>query len=208
LADLTKYRLVLVPALYLVSDEAAANLVSYVASGGTAVVGPFSGVVDERDHVRLGGYLGAWRDLLGVRVQEHFPLRAGSTVALSDGSYGRLWTELATVDDAEVLVTYADGPLASGPALTRRRHGDGVAYYLTTQPVEADLRALLPRLAADAGIAPVVAAPAGVEAVRRRHADGRTYTFLANDGTSPVEVEVDGSRVTVSPGGFAVVRHA
>ena len=42
----------------------------------------------EDDHVRLGGYPGAFRDLLGVRVEEFFPLMPGETVALADGRRG------------------------------------------------------------------------------------------------------------------------
>src|SRR5690606_14813390 len=79
-ADLSRYRLLLAPALYLLDDAAAANLAGFVAAGGTLVVGPYSGIVDEHDHVRLGGYPGALRDLLGVRVTEFFPLDAGEQV--------------------------------------------------------------------------------------------------------------------------------
>jgi beta-galactosidase len=194
--DLSPYRLVLIPALYLVSDAGADNVASYVDGGGTVLIGPFSGVVDERDHVRLGGYPGAWRDLIGVRVQEHCPLPAGETVALSDGTRGRIWTELATVTDAETLLSYVEGPLAGSPALTRR----GTAYYLTTQPV--DIGPLLRRVAGDAGVRPAADVPPGVEAVRRQHADGRSYTFLANDTAAPVEV--DGT--TLPSGGMTVIR--
>ena len=51
------------------------------------------GIVDEHDQIRLGGYPGAFRDLLGVRVEEFFPLPAGETVALDDGGTGTLWSE-------------------------------------------------------------------------------------------------------------------
>ena len=50
----------------------------------------FSGIVDEHDHVRLGGYPGAFRDLLGVRVEEFFPLLdRARRWPLSDGGSGR-----------------------------------------------------------------------------------------------------------------------
>ena len=191
-ADLSRYRMVLVPALYLVSDAGAANLTGFVADGGTALVGPYSGVVDEHDQVRLGGYPGAWWDLLGVRVEEHFPLPAGGRVALDDGGTGLVWTELAAATDAEVLIGYADGPLAGRPALTRRSHGAGFAYYLTTHPDDAHLRGLLSRLAAEAGAEPVLPdPPEAVTAVRRRHPDGRSYTFIANDSPSDVLLPAD-----------------
>ena len=42
----------------------------------------FSGIVDSRDHVRLGGYPGAFRDVLGIVVEEFFPLRTAGSVSL------------------------------------------------------------------------------------------------------------------------------
>jgi beta-galactosidase len=60
-ADLSRYRLVLAPALYLVDDEGAQNLTGFAAGGGTLVVGFHSGAVDANCHVRLGGYPGAFR---------------------------------------------------------------------------------------------------------------------------------------------------
>src|SRR5207248_2357582 len=66
-AELSRYQVVFVPALYLVSDADAARLVSYVDSGGTLLVGPYSGVVDEQDRVR---YPSAFMDLAGVRIEE------------------------------------------------------------------------------------------------------------------------------------------
>ena len=81
-ADLSGYRLVLVPTLYLVTDAAAAPLAAAVeARRPPSLVTYFSGIVDEHDHIRLGGYPGAFRDLLGVRVEEFFPLLPASGAA-------------------------------------------------------------------------------------------------------------------------------
>jgi beta-galactosidase len=195
--DLDRYKLILAPALPLVSDVDAANLVSYVDNGGTVLIGPCGGVVDENDHVRLNGY-GAWGDLLGVRVEEFFPLAAGETVELSDRTRGHLWAELANATTAEVLLTYADGPLKGAPALTRK----GRAYYLTTHLDDKALRALLETIARAAGVAPVLAdPPPGIEAVQRRHTDGRTWTFIANDGPTDIEV----ANTHLSPGTLAIL---
>ncbi len=76
----------MVPTLYLVSDAAAASVAAAAARGATVVVTYWSGIVDEDDHIRLGGYPGAFRDLLGVRVEEFLPLRQGESVSLDDGT--------------------------------------------------------------------------------------------------------------------------
>ncbi|MFI7073026.1 beta-galactosidase [Micromonospora sediminicola] len=184
-ADLSRYRLVLAPTLYLTRDADADALRRFVETGGTALVTYFSGIVDEHDHIRLGGYPGAFRDLLGVRTEEFFPLRAGETVRLDDGARADVWTEWLHAEGAEVLAAYADGPLPGVPALTRHAVGAGAAWYVGTRLDDAATDRLVARLLAEAGVRPPVAAPAGVEVVRRRSAD-RSWLFVVNhtDGSA------------------------
>ncbi len=189
-ADLSRYRAVLIPALYLVSDAAAANLKSYLDGGGTLLVGPYSGVVDEHDQVRLGGYPGAFSELLGVRVEEYFPLLEGASVALDNGATGAVWSERAHATDADVLASYADGPLAGAAALTRR----GRAWYLGTRLVDADLGTLLRDVCAQAGVsAPIPDPPAGLEVVRRRQPDGGSFLFLFNHTPAAIDLTLTGT---------------
>jgi beta-galactosidase len=182
-ADLATYDLILVPSLYLLRDDAAAALGARVRAGATLVASYFSGIVDENDHVRLGGYPGALRDLLGVRVEEFFPLAAKQAVALSGGGTATLWTELLTAGTAEVVETYVDGPLPGVPAVTRNAVGAGAAWYLATSPDADTLARLLADAARQAGVAPVLDLPAGVERVRR----GETV-FVLNHTDSDVTV--------------------
>ena len=70
------------------------NIAEFVRAGGTAVVTYFSGIVDENDHIRLGGYPGAFAELLGIRIEEFFPLRDGESVQLNAFGSGTLFSEL------------------------------------------------------------------------------------------------------------------
>ena len=214
-ADLTAYRLIVVPTLYLLRDEHAAAIAAAAEAGAQVLVTFFSGISDESDHVRLGGYPGAFRDLLGVRVEEFFPLLEGEAVALSEGS-GRLWSEDVTATSAQVLSTYADGPLAGRPAATRRSVGSGSAWYLSTLPDDDTLATLLDRIAEAAGVGPASSVPRGVEVVRRRGTDG-SWLFLINDTGVEQRVDVTGHDLVTDrpigpavlpPGGVAVVREA
>ncbi|RAO56081.1 Beta-galactosidase [Micromonospora noduli] len=189
--DLSGYRLVLVPTLYLVRDADVDALHRYVAAGGTAAVTYFSGIVDANDHVRLGGYPGAFRELLGVRTEEFFPLREGEQVQLDDGSTADVWTEWVHPDGAEVLASYTDGPLPGVPALTRHPVGDGAAWYVGTRLDEQATDRLVARLLAEAGVRPTVSAPSGVEVVRRRDGD-RTWLFAINHTDTEVRLPAHG----------------
>lgn len=215
--DLSEYKLVIVPVQYLITDAGAQNLREYVIGGGHLVVTYFSGITDVNDHIRLGGYPGAFTDLLGIRVEEFFPLRRDETVPLTAFGAGSLWTELGRATTAETLARYAAGPVQGSPAITRNAAGSGSSYYVGTRLDEPGLADLLSYIAAESGVHPVVAAlPEGVEAVRRTGPAG-TWTFVINHTASPVEVDVTGfellanarvdGQLAVAAGGVGVVRH-
>jgi beta-galactosidase len=193
-ADLGGYRVVLVPTLYLAGDDAVTAITDAVAGGTSAVVTYFSGIVDEHDHVRPGGYPGAFRELLGAWSEEFHPLGEGERVRLDDGGGASLWTEHLHVDTADVVASYVDGPLPDVPAITRNPHGDGVAWYVATRLDRDAVDRVTRRVLDEARVEPVVAADGHVEAVRRR-GDGASYLVLVNHGDADVEVAVSGRDV-------------
>jgi beta-galactosidase len=216
-ADLSAYRLVLVPSLYLVDEAGAANLTAFAQRGGTLAVGFHSGAVDENCHVRLGGYPGAFREALSVRSDELFPLLPGESVPLSGGGTATLWSERLRLEGAEAVSSYEEGPLKDVPAVTRHACGEGAAWYLATQPDPATLASLLTRIRTEAGVDPVRTAPEGVEVVRRRgpsadylfvidHAGRGARVTVAGDAVELLTGKPAPSSVTVEPGGIAVVR--
>ena len=137
-ADLDRHRLVIVPQMYLLDEEAAENLRGYVQNGGHLVVSYFSGVVDRNDAVHPQGLSGPLGEVLGIEVKEFAPLTAGTTVRLSLADVSLtadVWTDRLAVtgSDTDVVARFVDGPAAGGPAVTRRRLGDGEAWYLATR---------------------------------------------------------------------------
>jgi beta-galactosidase len=214
--DLSAYRLVVAPVQYLATDAGIANLTQYVCGGGQLVVTYFSGIVDENDHIRLGGYPGAFADLLGIRIEEFFPLHADQPVRLSQFGSGSIWSELGRSSTAEVLAEYSDGPVAGSPAVTRNRAGDGSAYYVGTSLSREGLAEFVALLAADTGLTPAVAGlEAGIEAVTRANGGDR-WTFVINHSDASATVGVAGTdlitgetvrdTLTVAAGGVSVVR--
>ncbi|MEU6250195.1 beta-galactosidase [Glycomyces sp. NPDC047010] len=199
--DLSAYEYVFAPHLYLLDSDA--NLRAYVENGGRLVIGPYSGVVDHNDHVHPG-LPGAIRDLTGVRVEEFVPLAEGERAQLDDGTEGQTWTEAAHAIDAEVIASFKDYP-ATG-AVFHRRLGRGEVWYLATRP--ADLNPLFNRLGLFSDT------PEGLELVRRRHEDGRTYLFAINHTDQSHTVAASGTNLLtgtqwtgeLAPGETAVIR--
>ncbi|WP_077489036.1 beta-galactosidase [Sinomonas mesophila] len=221
------YSLVLVPTLYLVHDDAAGRIAAAAEAGATVLVTYFSGIVDPDDRVRLGGYPGAFRELLGVRSEEFFPLLAGEALALDDGTSATLWAEDLRLEGATAVRKVDGGPLAGVPALTRREVGSGAAWYLATRPDAAGLASLVDALVAESGVAPAAWAGAsdtagagarpvepGLELVRRRGTDGTGWLFALNHTDRDLPLAATGTELLsgeafggiVAAGGAAVVR--
>lgn len=187
--DLSSYDVVIAPVLHMVSRPFGTELTRYVEGGGHLVTTYFSGVVDENDHIWLGGYPGALRELLGIRIEEFGPLLDGDTVDLDNATTGSVWTDRITVTgpDTEVLAHYRTGAYASRPAVTRRTTGDGSAAYVSTRLGVEGLAALLPELLAPTGVTSELpdGAQGVVELAVRRDAGSR-YLFLVNRSDAPV----------------------
>ncbi|GAA3012143.1 beta-galactosidase [Microbacterium aurantiacum] len=217
--DLTRYRLVIAPAQYMLSASDAANLTRYVADGGTLVVSFFSAIVDENDAVHAGGYGAPLADALGVVVDEFLPLRESAAHDLSWRGHAQtlrssLWQEDLAVRGAEVVATYADGPGAGGAAITRNTLGDGVGWYISTRLDAEGMQTVMREVYADAGLAPSTAAD-GLEVVTRR-GDTADYVIAVNHRDEPAHLAVRGTNLltgddldaglTVDGGGVAVIR--
>ncbi|MEV6103890.1 beta-galactosidase [Streptomyces sp. NPDC051940] len=176
-APLDGYRLLLAPNLYLVTGATADWLRSYVEGGGVLAAGGFSGIADADDHVHPGGHPGPLRDLLGVVVDEHWPIPDGEHTGTELGD-ATVWSEWLEATDAQVKASYTGGELAGQPAVTRRAHGAGSAWYVSCHL--ADAGPALDPLLAEAGIAAAPGVPPGVERTLRSGADGTSYLFLLN----------------------------
>ncbi|MFE5755108.1 beta-galactosidase [Streptomyces massasporeus] len=210
-ADLSRYPLVVVPALYLMTEAAGRNLKAYVENGGTLVVSYFSGIVDEHDAVHEGAYPGPLRDVLGLTVEEFSPLLPGERVRVTGpdgtGLAADVWTEFVVPRGAETVLTYADGLTAGRPAVTRHRLGEGTAWYVSTRLGADGLDALLGRAGEDARLPPRADLPRDVEVVRRTGASG-TYLFAVNHTASDVKVPLEAAGTELLTGEPATGRLA
>ena len=187
-ADLSGYKLVVVPNLYLVRDEAAANLAHYTQNGGTLLMSFFSGVVDENDQVRLGGYPAPFRELLGLQVEEFDALPVGvtNTVTGDERFSCDLWADVITLEGAEALATFESGFYAGRPAVTQHAFGAGQSFYVGTRLEPTGTAWLVEKACQAAGIKPQDF-PEGVEVVRRV-SDDASYLVLLNHTANEVQV--------------------
>jgi beta-galactosidase len=195
--DLTSYKVVLVPNLYLVreTDQVAQRLEDFVAGGGRLVMSFFSGIVDENEHIRLGGYPAPFRHLLGLWVEEFDPYVPGRTTFLQlDGLTqvysSSCWADVIHLEGAEPLATYAEGIYSGKPAITRYSYGEGYSYYLGTRPELTLMEYLLEQVCQTANLPSLVLqAPLGVEVSRRQTAT-KEYYFVINHNDFQIQMQI------------------
>jgi beta-galactosidase len=132
--NLSDYKVIVVPPLYVASDATLGKLVEFVHNGGHLVVSFKSGFTNEYDTVRWTMAPGPLREAAGFHYQEFSSLRqplalkgdpfhAGSDNKVSD------WAEMLIPDTAEALAYYDHPFFEKYPALTRNHFGKGTLTY-------------------------------------------------------------------------------
>ncbi|HZQ43367.1 MAG TPA: beta-galactosidase [Acidobacteriaceae bacterium] len=190
---LDHYKLVVAPALNLITPEAAKNLEAYVRNGGHLVLGPRSGMKDEDNALWTERQPGPLEPLLGARVEQFYAL--DETVPLS-GDWGdahdNLWAEFLTVKSPEtkVLMRYgkSNGWLDDQPAAVTRKLGKGSITYIGASLDPAAMKRAAAWMLSDAGIAPILPnIPEGVD-VAIRSGDNKHILILTNYNADPVTI--------------------
>jgi beta-galactosidase len=115
-----------------------------------------SGIVDEHDHVRLGGYPAPFQELLGLHVEEFAPYAESqmNEIRAADGRrFGcSQWSDVIHLHGAESIANYLHDYYAGFPAITRHPFGQGVSFYMSTLLDETGLSWLLDRAATEAKV--------------------------------------------------------
>ncbi|WP_167747025.1 beta-galactosidase [Cohnella luojiensis] len=201
--DLSRYKLVVAPMLYLVSEENGARIQQFVEKGGTFVSTYWSGIVNETDLCHLGGFPGPLRATLGIWSEETeglhdrdlngVVLRPDNALGLTGDYDAHQIAELIHLEGAESLADYRSDFYAGRSALTRNKLGEGRAYYLATRVKDSDFYiGLYASISKEAGIQPAlgVELPQGVNAQIRT--DGESdFVFIQNFSNTEQVISLD-----------------
>jgi beta-galactosidase len=201
-SDLSCYKLVIAPNLYLVSDASAKNITSYVENGGNLLMSFFSGIVDENEHIRLDGYPAPFREMLGLTVEEFapYPETQTNSIHTTDGKQFQctFWGDVILTKNTKAIATFQNDYYAGNAAVTQNRFGKGNAFYVGTLPNSDGMDWLLERACKTAGIRSMNL-PAGVELLQRTYGKS-TWLFVLNYSGKEVKVPLDGSGIDLLSG--------
>jgi beta-galactosidase len=199
-ADLASYRLVAAPSLYVLDEDVAAALRSYVESGGLLVLGPKSGFKDRANAVPERP-LPAWLDgLAGLAVSDIASFLDDRHARLEgvDGAAGAFhgWFEELSLEGARPLYSYRDHDFAGSAAVAINAVGAGQVVYIGGVATDETLDGLYAWLARKAGL-DVFDAPADVEVVRLHTPEsGRELIFLLNYAEEERTIAIPGEPVS------------
>ncbi|HXG32696.1 MAG TPA: beta-galactosidase [Bryobacteraceae bacterium] len=184
--DLGRYKVLVVPPLYVASDELLGRLAAYVKDGGHLVLSFKSGFTNEYSTVRWTRAPGPLREAAGFSYQEFSSL--AQPLALKGDPYGAgehnrvsVWAEMIIPESAQPLAWYDHPFFGKYPALIRNRFGKGTLTYQGTflsdelqQKVLAEVLALAGLTGPDQQLPPPVRVKHGVNRA------GRTLHFYLN----------------------------
>ncbi|MGA2672036.1 MAG: beta-galactosidase [Terracidiphilus sp.] len=170
--SLLPYKLVIVPADYVMDAASAKALRAYVSGGGTVLMTAFSAKVDEHGQWFDTPLPGRLSDVFGLKTNAFYDIPAALRFQLGGESIETAVHryEVLEPSTATVFARFTNTPEHS-PAVTINKFGKGNAIYLATESNPAVIGSLMNDLYTVAGIQPGPKTPEGVYA---RVVDGRT----------------------------------
>lgn len=185
-----RYRMIVTPALYSVSEETVKALEKFVEEGGVLVSSFRSFVADRNLSIYPDRKPHGLCECFGMMYQQ-FTEPGGATV---EGGQVRYFAELLQTEDAETLASYEHKYWGRYSAVTRNRYGEGTAYYVGTYPEKEQLKKYLLMAAADAGIE--IPAQRWPVIIRSGIADGKKLHYILHYSEDCREIDCPCERAT------------
>ena len=155
-SDFSGYDLLVVPSLYVATDETLQRISDFVKNGGEVVMLYKSGYTDYDNAVRPVLAPGPLADACGFVYQEfssinQLPLKANA-IGAQDNTV-RTWMEFLQLGTAKPLATVDHQFFGQWPCITENQYGKGHLIYIGTEPSKDILKRLIARAADRKGIA-------------------------------------------------------
>ena len=218
-ADLSKYKAVVAPAMYVYDKASAENIYRYVIKGGTLIMTNRSGVKDQCNNCIMEPLPTVYREMIGAEVKEYDPIgNTEQTIADFAGNKFacRQWCDVLEVTTARAYAEYKDSFYAGSAAVTMNRYCSGVTYYVGTVCNMDFYESFAGNIMKQTGIPRLKDLPKGVEVTTRTNGLD-DYIFFFNNSEEEVNITlpkamysiIDGgerSELTLKPFGMDIVR--
>lgn len=182
--DFSRYKLLIVPMLYLVSEETISRLKTFVANGGTLVMTYISGLVNEHDLTYLGGWHKELQEIFGMKPIETDTLypKDKNYVNYRNQSYAlKDYATVLELNTAKAEGHYKDDFYANTPAVTSHKFENGQTYYIGARLEDQFHRDFYQELIHQLSLKPVASVKHGRGvSVQVRQAPDKDFIFVMN----------------------------
>lgn len=191
--DLSGYKMIVAPMLYVVDEDCGQKLKSYVENGGCLVATYLTGYVGENTLCHLGGFpgggLGQVFGLYAEELDTLYPTQKNSAVFNSGAVFEiRDFCEILKLyEGTQVLARYGSDFYENTPVVTMNNYGRGKAVYVGARIDAAGMEQLYRQIFAVSGMA-AQTLPEGVEHYVR-WGDGQRFDFYLNSNAVPVNID-------------------
>jgi beta-galactosidase len=192
-AELSRYKLLVVPCLYVADDALLKRISDYVHNGGHVLMTFKSGFTNENSAVRWELAPGPLRSAAGFSYQEFSNLE--QPLELKDDPFHvgevnnkvRTWAEFLHIESARPLAVYDDPFFGRWPAVTSNGFGNGTLIYEGTVLSDQLQQAVVLASLRGAGLTgPDQQLPASVRVKHGISHDGQNLHYYLNYSSSPV----------------------
>jgi beta-galactosidase len=225
--DFSRYKLLIVPALYISDDALLQRIADYVKNGGHVVMTFKSGFANENSAVRWVRAPGPLREACGFSYQEFSNLEhplalKGDPYHIGADNQAMYWAEFLMPEHAKALAYYDHPFFGRWPAITENQYGSGTLLYEGTYLSEPLQKAVLLDVLHRIGLTgPDQDLPAAVHAVHGTNRDGNSISYYFNYSAEPVTFSyhgaagkdllsgssiVAGATVTLKPWDLAIIQ--
>jgi beta-galactosidase len=227
--DLSGYKLLIVPALYIADDALLQHISDYVKNGGHVVMTFKSGFANENSAVRWARAPGPLREVAGFSYQEFSSLEhplalKGDPFNAGSENQVKYWAEFLVAEHAKAIAYYDHPFFGRWPAITENKYGSGTLLYegtyLSDKLQTAVLRASLDK----AGLTgPDQQLPAAVHVQHGVNRLGKRLHYYFNYSNSEVKLSyahgtgitlldgkpvANGDQLTLAPWDLAIVEES
>ena len=190
-AELSQYKLLIVPCLYVADDALLQRLADYVHGGGHVLMTFKSGFTNENSAVRWELAPGPLRKAAGFTYQEFSNLEqplalTGDPFHVGEENKVSTWAEFLQLETAKPLAAYDHPFFGRWPAITSNDFGSGTLIYEGTALSDKLQEAIVLEALGGAGLTgPDQQLPASVRVKHGISHDGRNLHYYLNYSSSP-----------------------
>ena len=202
-ADLSSYKVVVAPEMFVYKKAAAENLYRYVIGGGTLVLTNRSGVKDNNNNCIMESLPTVFKELVGAEVTEYDPIGAKEQKIkdFAGNEYVcRQWCDILRLTTAKAYAEYSDNYYRCCPAVTMNRYCSGVVYYVGTVCKSDFYESFAGNIMRQTGMPRLKGLPKGVEVTTRTNGLD-DYIFFFNNSE-------ENAKITLPKAMFSIIDSA